>query len=192
MTPGSPISVAGDSPEDQRLWHTYFHWPRAVLSPASRLSARPEFRRLSKARSGHLQAILFAAFALEYRVKRLYDVLKLRYREKDTLGALLGNFRRRLETSDRLDGQGPVRLPAEWARIERGLKELSWLRNQIAHANYKKVLSLLSTNARQSRAMARRCFNTLVDAIRVTNRAIGYETLAPREARRYYSRLKLR
>jgi len=119
-------------------------------------------------------------------------VLGLGYRNKDTLGALLQNFRRRVETSSRLDRRGPVRLPARWDSLEEKLKELNSLRNKIAHANYREVLSLVPTDPRRSRAVARRCFNALVDAIRVTNRPIGYEPLTTGEARRYYSRLKLR
>jgi hypothetical protein len=75
--------------------------------------------------------------------------------------------------------------------LEARLKDLSRLRNQIAHANYREVVSLLKLDRRRARTLALRSFNTLVDVIRVTNRAIGYEHLAPREARRYYSTLKV-
>jgi hypothetical protein len=190
-----PISVAGDTPEDQQLWHTYFFWPRAILSPSAtrKLRTNGVFKRLPRSRSSHLQAIVFAAFALEYRLKRIYEVLGLSYRDKDTLGALLANFRRRVETAARLDGRGPVRLPAEWASVESRLKRLNTIRNHIAHANYRKLLALVPSDTRASRAIARQCVNALVDAIRVTNRALGgYDRLTPSEARRYYSRLRIR
>ncbi len=190
-----PISIAGDLPEDQQLWHTYFWWPRAILSPSAhrKLPTGPTFRRLPRSRTAHLQAIVFAAFALEYRIKRIYEVLHLSYREKDTLGVLLANFRRRVETARRLDGKGLVRLPAEWASIEPRLQHLNTIRNQIAHANYRKLLRLLPRDSRQSRGVALRCFNALIDAIRVTNRAVGgYEDLPTRDARGYYARLKIR
>lgn len=190
-----PISIAGDLPEDQQLWHTYFSWPRAILSPSAhlKLPTSPTFRRLPRSRAAHLQAIVFTAFALEYRIKRIYEVLHLSYRQKDTLGVLLTNFRRRVETAQRLDGKGLVHLPAEWASIEPRLQHLNTIRNQIAHANYRKLLQLLPRDSRQSRVVALRCFNALVDAIRVTNRAVGgYERLSKSDARRYYARLKIR
>jgi len=40
--------------------------------------------------------------------------------------------------------------------------------------------------------MASSYFNALVDAIRVTNRAVGYEDRKPSQAKRNYARLKIR
>ena len=189
-----PVSLAGDSNQDRQLWNTYFSWARSVLDPKRRqeLARKAQFRRISRHKAAHLQAIVFAAFALEYRVKRIYKVLGLAHREKDTLGSLLSHFRHRVETAERLDGHGRVQLPAQWKSIEARLRELNRFRNSIAHANYQQVLDFLPNDARRSRAVARRCFNALVDAIHVTNKAIGYETLSESDATRYYRKLKIR
>jgi len=192
----SPVSIAGDSPEDQQLWNTYVFWARSVLDPSTSrrsglLIARVS-NRIRRSTSTHLQAIVFAAFALEYRIRRIYEVLGLAHRKRDTLGKLLSNFRRRVETADRLDGKGRVRLPAEWPSIEARLRRVNTLRNDIAHANYQDVLKLLPADARKSRAVARDCFNALVKAIQVTNRAVGYEHRSVREVNRDYRRLKIR
>jgi hypothetical protein len=142
--------------------------------------------------SQHLQALVFAAFVLEYRIKRIYEVLGLAFRKRDTLGVLLGNFKRRVETGRRLNDQRQVRLPREWMSIEKKLSRLNKYRNQIAHANYNELLTVLPPDSRLSRALARSCFNAVVDAIRVTNRAIGYEDRSARDARRVYARLKVK
>jgi hypothetical protein len=139
-----------------------------------------------------LQAILFVAFVLEYRIKRIYDVLGLGYRKRDTLGALLQNFCRRLETAMRLDDKGPIRLPAEWTTIENKLQRVKDLRNDIAHANYRSVTKILPKDARRSRVIARDSFNALIDAIRITNQAVGYEHRSAKQAKHDFSKLKIR
>jgi len=129
---------------------------------------------------------------LEYRIKRIYEVLHLAYRKRDTLGVLLNNFKRRVETGRRFNDKRPVRLPPEWTTIEKKLLTLNTLRNNIAHANYKELQRLIPHDPRKSRAVARVSFNAVVDAIRVTNQAVGYENRTAREARRYFSRLKIK
>jgi hypothetical protein len=177
------------------VWHTYVYWARSALDPGTAhrsLMISKASTRLRRSTSQHLQALVFAAFVLEYRIKRIYEVLGLAVRKRDTLGLLLENFKHRIETATRLDNRGLVRLPREWTSIEKKLRQLSDLRNQIAHANYKKVLTILPSDSRRSRALARSCFNAVVDAIRVTNQAIAYDGRSAGEARRAYAKLKVK
>jgi hypothetical protein len=135
--------------------------------------------------------VVFVAFAVEYRLKRIYQELGLSYRKRDTLGTLLQNFKRRVETAKRTDGKGQVQLPPEWTSLEDRLRHLVELRNAVAHPDYQRLNNLWPQTTRRSLATARKCFNTLVDMIRVTNAAIGYDATTRREARRSYRRLKI-
>jgi hypothetical protein len=189
------INLAGRTADEQKLWNTYLFWARVVLDTSTTqrrgLVISRGSNRLPRSTSGHLQAIVFIAFALEYRIKRIYEELGLAHRKRDTLGVLLDNFRRRVETANRLDVTRQVRLPGEWASIEARLKRLNSLRNTIAHANYQQLVEILPQDARRSRALSRSYFNALVDMIRVTNKAIGYDSAPRREAQRYYRKLKI-
>jgi hypothetical protein len=189
------INLAGRTIEQQRLWNTYVFWARIVLDRSTTkkrdLNIAKGSNRLPTARSAHLQAIVFAAFALEYRIKRIFEELGLAHSKRDMLGVLLDNFRRRVETADRVDGRGRVQLPREWNSVEVRLKRLNSVRNAIAHANHEQLQNILPTETRRSRALARDCFNSLVDMIRITNEAIGYDSTSRRDAQRHYRRLKI-
>jgi hypothetical protein len=191
----SPIDLSGQTRDAKRHWNTYLFWARVLLDPAT---PRRKFlvigrasERLPRSRSAHLQSVIFVAFALEYRLKRVYEELGLSYRQKDTLGPLLQNFKRRVESAQRLDGSGQIRLPEEWTSIEPRLRNLIELRNAVAHPDYQRLDRIWPKAPGQSRATARKCFNALVDMIRVTNAAIGYDSTTRSEARRYFSRLKI-
>jgi hypothetical protein len=189
------INLAGHSTDEQKFWHTYVFWARSSLDPSTSykraLTISSASNRLQKSRSSHLQAVVFVAFALEYCLKRLYEESGVNYRRKDTLGPLLQNFKHRIETGTRIDGKGPIKLPTEWKSIEVRLHRVIQLRNVIAHPNYQRWQTVWPHDARRSRALARDAFNALVDMIRVTNRAIGYDSRSQREAKRYYSDLKV-
>jgi hypothetical protein len=188
-------SPAGETPQDIQLWNTYLFWAFSAASPARsrarRLRITKRANRIKRSTERNLQAILFAAFAIEYRLKRIYEFLGLQVRRNDTLGALVTNFRQRMATAKRPDGKGHVKLPTEWTSIEKRLKDLCKWRNAIAHANYKEVLTLLPSDTRKSLRQARKYYNTVIDTIRVTNRAIGYEAAPKREDRKFYARLKI-
>src|SRR5690349_11624323 len=104
-------SPAGETPQDIQLWNTYLFWALSAASPSkSRVRLLPITKpanRIKKSTARNLQAILFAAFALEYRLRRIYDFLGLQVRKNDTLGALLRNFQR-MATARRPDGKGYV------------------------------------------------------------------------------------
>jgi hypothetical protein len=188
-------SPAGETPQDIQLWNTYLFWALSAASPdnskVSGLVITKRANRIRNSTARNLQVILFAAFALEYRLKRIYEVLGLQVRRNDTLGALIRNFQKRMATARRPDGKGYVRLSSEWVSLEKRLLRLCQWRNAIAHANYKQVLTLLPSDSRKSRTQARDCYNAVVDTIRVTNRAIGYDSDSRREDRKYYARLRI-
>lgn len=189
------IDVAGIADADKKLWHTYMFWARAAVDPRTPSNraldiSRPR-RRIRPTDARALQAILFTAFALEYRLKRIYEVLGLRSRRRDTLGTLIANFRRRIEAAARIDGAGAVRLPLDWSRVEKHLSKLNELRNAIAHGNYAKVIAEGSAKPRALPQIARSSYNVLVDAIRITNGAIGYDQRTRQEAVKYYRQLKV-
>src|SRR5262245_8188021 len=106
-------NLAGSGSDDIRVWNTYLFWALEAHGspiPASLDIAKQE-NRLDARRAGGLQAIVLAAFVLEYRIKRVYDLQGVTYGPTDTLGALLKNFQSRLEATHRSDNGRRVRLP---------------------------------------------------------------------------------
>src|SRR5438034_7375534 len=94
----SDRNVAGRTFGDRRVWHTYLHWARSSF-PAMDTAldiAQPQ-NRLMAEQDRALRAILFTAFALEYRLKRTFEYLGIAFRRRDTLGALVGCCRQRVE-----------------------------------------------------------------------------------------------
>jgi hypothetical protein len=183
-------AIAGDTPQDKRLWHTYLYWARSELLPSALgLIIGDQRNRLPPKTSEALRSVVFAAFALEYRLKRTLLFVGQSPRSRDTLGSLLVNIDVRLGQATRPDGK-PIALPKEWTRIKKRLGELVALRNEIAHANYTRLSQrLASTQAR--RRIAKTLFNAVIDAIRILNHAVGYDTRPRRVARREYGRLKV-
>jgi hypothetical protein len=189
------ISPAGRTREDRQLWNTYLFWARSAAAPSTSRSGLVISKRVNRIRDStarNLQAILFASFALEYRLKSIYELLGLQTRRRDTLGTLIQNFPHRVATARRLDGKGNVRLPPEWKSIEKRLKILCQWRNDIAHANYRDIRTILPSHTKKSRRQACNCFNAVVDTIRITNRAIGFAAASLREDRKYYRVLRIR
>lgn len=193
--PTGLINIAGQSEGDQRLWNTYLFWARGTLDPTTRknrsLDISKARQRIPASTATSLQIILFVAFALEYRLKRIYEVLDLGSRKRDGLGTLIQNFRRRLEVTPRLDDAGLIRLPPEWTRVQKRLEELNRLRNALVHGKYDEVLKSIAVEPRKMRQVARASYNALVDVIRITNQAIGYDTGKQRKTRAYYKQLKV-
>ena len=190
-----PVNIAGTSDDDRRLWNTYLFWARSAVAPTTfsitSLDISKPSRRVRATDARALHAIVFTAFTLEYRFKRVYEVLGLKSRNRDTLGTLITNFRRRIEAARRLDGSGLVKLPRGWGRIHTRLIALNNARNAIAHGNYADVLVKLSSRPRALPQLAQTSYNALVDVIRITNSAIGYDLRPAAEARQYYRQLKV-
>lgn len=188
-------NIAGQTVDEQKFWHTYLFWARSSLDGSTSrkrsLLISKRSNRIKTTRSLHLQAIVFVAFALEYRLKRVLEECNVGYRKMDTLGPLLRNFKHRIEMASRVDGKGPIRLPTEWDSIESRLRRVIQLRNAVAHPNYQRWQTVWPADTRWSRACAKDAFNALVDMIRVTNKAVGYDSRSDREARAYYGTLKV-
>jgi hypothetical protein len=183
-------AIAGDTPQDRQLWHTYLYWARSELLPSAHgLIIGDPKNRLPPKTSEALRALVFAAFALEYRLKRTLLFIGQSPRARDTLGSLLSNIDVRLGQATRLDGK-PITLPKEWTRVKKRLEELVKLRNDIAHANYTRLNRRLAST-QTKRRIAKTLFNAVIDAIRILNHAVGYDTRSRRVARGEYGRLKV-
>lgn len=182
-------NLAGDTAAEQKLWRTYLFWARDSVAGPNEfwrgLDIAKPGSRLSPSAAYSLQAIVFTALALEYRLKRTLESLGVSVRRRDTLGVLLQHFRRRAETAQRFDAKGPVRLPKEWTRIEKRLNALVQARNRIVHAHHHDVIALIS-NRRQAGRKAKAHYNALVAAIRVINEATGRDMGSSKDRRAYY------
>jgi hypothetical protein len=187
MTP--PFTIAGETDEDRKLWNTYMYWAHSSCSAPAGLDIYKKDRRLTQETAAALQTIVFSAFMLEYRLKRIADVRCFRFRKRDTLSKLIDNFQRHIELTNRIDNDEPVRLPDEWKRVKTQLDRLSKFRNDIAHANYAKVMDRLSDGESLPK-LAAELFDAVIDAIRITNRAIGYDPSSDAASDRYYDALK--
>jgi len=178
------VNLAGLTARDGQLWHTYLFWARAAIDPQTSSNTQLEIaqakNRLNERQGMALQAIVFSAFALEFRMRRLLEDLGAPIRRRDTLGRLLDVFRLRLEAVNQMGSTQRIQLPPEWHRLERRLKRLSNLRNRIAHANYCEVKQLLRQRPREVAASS---FNAVVDFIRITNAAVGYDKDPPARRR---------
>jgi hypothetical protein len=187
------VNVAGGDEHDQRLWNTYVYWARATFPeriPENVVISRSA-SRISVSSQRSLQAILFATFALEYRLRSVYAVLGLGVRRRDGLWELASNLQRRTSNSLGMNGQR-IQFRAEWRRVLPRIQTLLELRNKIAHGNAGSVAGLVSARSPSIKVQARRGYNTFIDAIRVINLAIGYEDLRGRDLRNYYNAMKVR
>jgi len=187
------VNLAGPKVGDQHLWNTYVFWARSAFPdslPTGLIISDPT-ARMPPARDTALRAILFAAFALEYRLRSVYDVLGLAPRDRDTLWALLSNLTIRTNGINGLRGD-PIVFPREWARVRRRLQKLLEVRNSIAHGRRSAVRRIVEQASPRLSQFARTSYNAVIDAIRITNVAIGYDARAGRERRKYYAQLKLR
>ena len=187
------IRFDGNSPEEIKLWNTYLFWARSRVCNTevadSKIIADDPAKRLDASIGEALQAILFCAFTLEYRMKRVLLSMGFKLPEKETLGTLYEKFWPRLETMDRLDRAGKCKKPVEWKECADTLKKLVSVRNDIAHANYEETIQMLSATMDPA-DMARRYYNSLIDAIMLINISTGYETRPFHEIEEYFKPLK--
>ena len=146
------VGFDGNTSEDKKLWHTYVFWAyapaRSLAGPPPQGKQPPHAadpnNRLRESLARALQTILFSSFVLDYRMRRVFEAFGLHLRPKTTLGPLLNCFWPRLAVVDRLDKNGKCLPPPEWSICEPDLQHLVRLRNDIAHANYKKTLQAFS------------------------------------------------
>jgi hypothetical protein len=183
-------NLAGAASPDQRLWNTYIYWARNALpGPFEHLSISEPIERLPQGDSDALQAILFTAFALEFRLRSVYEALGIHVRSGDGLSALLNNLHKRIDGQQGFTG-GIIALPAEWVEVRGRLQALLQLRNRIAHGNRRPVSELLDDRA-SLRARAADGYNAFIDAVRIINKAIGYEWREGQELLTYYAALSV-
>ncbi len=186
-------NLAGTSVGDRRLWNTYVYLARTAFTEAvpGDLIIASANARVSARNQSSLEAVLFSAFALEYRLRSVYSALGLSVRRRDGLWDLLSNLELRARSVPGFHGRA-IRFPAEWKRVLPRLQRLLELRNLIAHGHTTKVRALISSRWPSMRREARRCYNAFIDGVRIINIAIGYESLRGAELRAYYSALKVR
>jgi len=137
------MSYDGKQSDDVKLWHTYMHQAKAAATalPGVAASLIPaicddEAQRLRPEFAKALDATMHAAFALEYRIKRVLEERGLRIRDRSTgLSKLVKIVWLRLAAVERSDGKGKCAEPAEWKALVPTLQRLAKVRNDIAHAN---------------------------------------------------------
>ena len=187
--------LSGDTPEDERLWFTYYHaasadlvrrhpgWEPAYVKASTDPNMMPDEEMLAAIRS-----IVFSAFVLEYRMKRACEVLGVKLRKKTMLNDLIDHFWDRVSGQTRLDLGGPCAEPADWRTVKPHLKHLCELRNSVAHGNRATLVAKLIPTPEEA---AKTAYNHLMDALRIMNVGIGYVT-AGSDPVAYFNSLKLR
>jgi len=191
------IRFDGNTSDDVKLWHTYIHWARekARFGQTKDKATIPAIaddpiNRVEDSFSFALQTIVFSSFALEYRLKRVLISMDVKLKSKETLGPLLCKFWPRLSSKNRLDKKGKCSPPTEWNNCLEKLIQLIELRNDIAHANYSETLSSFS-GVENPLKMARKYYDSVVDAIRIINIGTGYETRPDEKAKEDFESLKV-
>lgn len=189
------ISFAGDTLEDKKLWGTYVYWAleKARFGQTEGKTTTPagvddSNNRVEDPLSFALQIIVFSAFALEYRLKRVLIYMHVEFGLKETLCPLLCKFWTRLSDKDRLDKKGKCSPPSEWNNYFEDLKQLVKLRNNIVHVNYSETFSFFS-GVENPLEMARKYYRSVVHAIRIINIGTGYETCSNEEAKKAFKPL---
>jgi hypothetical protein len=181
------VLFAGDSEQDRKYWNTYVYW---LQSKFGRTNIPPDKSpRHDDEYSNSLQIILFTAFALEYRLRRVLSCFRVTLRKNTTLSQLLKIFWRRLEGLDRLDNTGKCVEPVEWNGVKSKLEKLLSYRNAIVHANYDYMLENMKQGVLL--AEAKELHNIFIDAMRIINIATGYSRGTEQEVREYFDQLKV-
>jgi hypothetical protein len=144
-------------------------------------------RRVDEDIDNALQVILFSAFALEYRMKRV--LVSMGKKPPRNLKPLIDGFWPRLKDTPRLDGRGKCRAPQDWHSIEPRIKDLADRRDKIAHADYAHALRFFSPQAPPVTALD--YYDAVIDAICSINVGTGYDTRPPKELVDYFERLRI-
>jgi hypothetical protein len=186
------VTFDGKTDDDRALWRTYLHWGREQLRPgATGAMVDDPSKRISETESRALQAVLFSAFALEFRLKRVLTFLNASLKPDEGLKNLLKEFWSKLAGRARVDGKGEITIPAEWDSISAVLSELADVRNDIAHANHRETLAFIRGAGSDPTTRARTFFNAVVDAIRIVNQGTGYDDRPDPELRAYFEPVKV-
>src|SRR5687768_8248685 len=106
-------NLAGDTARERRVWNSYLFAARSGADAGTAadplLDIARAASRLPAGKEQALQEIVFSSFALEYRMRRIFKVLGLSHRERDTLGSLVANFLARVQGAPRLDDGRPIK-----------------------------------------------------------------------------------
>jgi len=192
------IPYSGEKDEYEVLWHTYLYWARyapKVKPPPTKkkpkLIIEDPKKRLKPDVDAARRIVVFSCFALEYRLKSVFEVLGVKYRKKDTLGPLLDIFWKKLRMVERRDKKGNCTPPPNWKSIEPKLRELIKLRNNVAHSKREDIIMFLSKYS-DPLPYAKSLYNILVDSIEAINVGTGYDNRTESQRRGHYVRLKIK
>ena len=183
-------NLAGAEPEEQLLWNSYVYWARSAFGePAPDLIVADPTSRLAPQDDKLLHALVFTTFALEYRLRSVYELLELPVRKNDGVSKLIENLERRTAGMQR-KGKA-ITFPSEWKDLRKRLQKLLELRNKIAHGQRAPVSELLNATDPPLKTQAIDGYNALIDAIRIINVAISYDTREGDELDEYYAQLQV-
>ncbi len=167
--------IAGESRNDKKLWFTYLSWPREILKkyrPHYHAEVDEKNRRFDEKYSDSLKSILFSCMVMEYRIKRTLEYKGIRYRERDTLGTLIGILWTRLQTVNTERTKRECKIPKRWSGFQRRLMHWVGIRNALVHGNYAKIQRLIPK--RKAITEAKGCYNDMVEMIKILNGALEY------------------
>lgn len=178
---------AGDSPNDIKLWNTYVYWAlekarfgQAKDKTTTQAIVDDPDNRIKDDISLALQIIIFSAFALEYRLKRVLIDRGVKGKSNGNLDPLLDIFWKELKKRNRWDKKGKCFKPTGWDNCEEDLRKLVKLRNKIVHANYLETLSFFS-GKENSLKTALRYYHSFIKAMGLISIGTGYGVLSNEE-----------
>jgi len=186
---------SGDSPDDEKLWFAYFAaasqavvaeqplWKPTGFDELTDPKANPDMKLVAA-----MQCIVGSAFAIEYRMKRVLEILGVSGKEGKGLNELLDCFWCWLSRIGKWDGTGLCAQPDGWSSLEKSLDSLRKVRNDIVHSKRKQVLAALGSDPL---TIACDFYNAAIDAIRLVNWGTGY-TNEQSASQQYWDGLKLR
>lgn len=177
----------GKTENERRVWHSYMRIARdrVIASGAVPLTKTPpeisndKLVWDEKAREA-VQTIVFSAFILEARLKRVLNEMGRPPRKLDGLNNVLTNFWKALSGVKKIGCDDICSPPPEWTQVEVQLSELRQFRNVMTHGNLSEVARRLQSQDAQ--AKARDLYNAVMKAILLINLGTGYETKSPKDA----------
>lgn len=189
---GVMAGISGDSSNDTRLWFTYLSWPREILKNYwSYDDAEVDQKKLRFDReySDSLQSIVFSCMVMEYRIKRTFEYKGIQYRKRDTLGTLIEIVWTKLEGVTTEKSKRKCLMPKSWKAFHARLAHWVEVRNALVHGNYRKIQTLVPK--RRAISEAKKCYNDMVELMKILNGAIEYYDGSKRDFVRYMNLLKL-
>jgi len=184
--------ISGESKDDIRLWFTYLSWPRELLKEYwshDNADVDEKERRFDKEYSDSLQSILFSCMVMEYRIKRTLEYKGIDFRKRDTFGTLIDILPTKLEGATTEKSKRKCVFPRRWNTFRKRLTHWVEVRNALAHGNYTRIRELVPR--RKAIAEAKKCYNDMVELIKILNGALEYYVGNKRDFVRYMNRLKL-